>query len=131
MPNTLIEYTANLEAEADIPGAIGKLAALMRDNGAVFPVAGIRIRAARYDDYAVGDGDPENGFVVVTYKIAAGRSPDVKKAFFDQAFELLMDHFRDLHARRPFALAAYVEEIPEGTGYRWNSMRERPKTAAG
>jgi 5-carboxymethyl-2-hydroxymuconate isomerase len=127
MPNTLIEYTANLANEADIPGVMEKLAAKMREASDVFPVAGIRIRAVAYDDYVVGDGDPANGFVVVTYRIAAGRPPEVKKAFFDGCFELLKDHFRDLHARRPFALAAYVEEISEGTGYRWNSMKERPK----
>ncbi|HTI67939.1 MAG TPA: 5-carboxymethyl-2-hydroxymuconate Delta-isomerase [Caulobacteraceae bacterium] len=125
MPNAVLEYSANLAAEADISALVKALGARFRESGDVFPVGGVRIRAIGYDDYEVGDGSPENGFVVLTCKIAVGRPEAVKKAFFDDVFELVKAHFAALYARRPLSLTLYVEEIPEGTSYKHNNLHAR------
>ena len=78
----------------------------------------------------VGDGDAANGFVVLTCKIAQGRSPETKKAFFDDVFEVLKAHFAALYARQPLSISLYVEEIPEGTSYKHNNLHARLKSGA-
>ena len=130
MPNAVLEYSNNLAPEADIPGLVRALGARFRQGGDVFPVGGIRIRAIGYDDYEVGDGAPENGFVVLTCKIAEGRSPETKKAFFDDVFELMKAHFAALFARQPLSITLYIEEIPDGTSYKHNNLHARPKSGA-
>ena len=129
MPNAILEYSSNLAAEADIPRLVKTLGARFRQSGDVFPVGGVRIRAIGYDDYEVGDGSPDNGFVVLTCKIAVGRPEDVKKAFFDDVFELVKAHFAELFARRPLSLTLYIEEIPDGTSYKHNNLHKKTNLA--
>ena len=130
MPNAVLEYSNNLAREAQIPALLDALGTRFRQGGDVFPVGGIRIRAIGYDDYVVGDGDAANGFVVLTCKIAQGRSPETKKAFFDDVFEVLKAHFAALYARQPLSISLYVEEIPEGTSYKHNNLHARLKSGA-
>ena len=125
MPNAVLEYSNNLAPAADIPALVKALGTRFRQGGDVFPVGGVRVRAIGYDDYDVGDGSLENGFVVLTCKIAVGRPEAVRKAFFDDVFELLKAHFADLYARRPMSLTLYVEEIPEGTSYKHNNLHKK------
>ena len=56
MPHFIVEYTANLEAEGDLPGLLGKINQAMIHHGGVFPIGGIRSRAIRLDCYRMADG---------------------------------------------------------------------------
>jgi 5-carboxymethyl-2-hydroxymuconate isomerase len=125
MPNAVLEYSNNLRSEADIPRLVKALGDQFREGSDVFPTGGIRVRAIGYDDYDVGDGDPANGFVVLTCKIGVGRPAEVRKAFFDATFKLMKAHFAELFAKRPLSITLYVEEIPEGTSYKHNNLHKR------
>ena len=45
MPHFVVEFTANLEAEGDIPGLLKKANDTLIAQGGVFPTGGIRSRA--------------------------------------------------------------------------------------
>ncbi|MYK28467.1 MAG: 5-carboxymethyl-2-hydroxymuconate isomerase, partial [Gammaproteobacteria bacterium] len=73
MPHLVVEYSANLESRLELEALMAKL----RDvavAGGVFPLAGIRVRAARRDRYLIADGDPAHGFVHVMARIGEGRA---------------------------------------------------------
>ena len=63
--------------------------------------------------------------MVLTCRIASGRAPEVKKAFFDDVFELLKAHLADLYAQRPLSITLYIEEIPDGSSYKHNNLHAR------
>ena len=56
MPHVIIEYTANVEADARIPELMRVLNAVLIDHADVFPTGGIRTRALRLDQYRMADG---------------------------------------------------------------------------
>jgi 5-carboxymethyl-2-hydroxymuconate isomerase len=129
MPHAIVEYSQNVAADGDIPSLLEKLAAALRNSDGVFPIGGIRVRAQRYDEYVVADGQPDNAFVVVTFKIAAGREPAFKHSFFAATFELIKAHFARLYETRPLSLAMYVEELNEQQSYKHNNLHARLRKA--
>jgi 5-carboxymethyl-2-hydroxymuconate isomerase len=127
MAHAVVEWTSNLEGEADIRGLLELIAAAMRNSGGVFPWGGIRVRAIRLDDYVIADGKADDAFVNVTVKMAAGRSAEFKKAFFTDLFEQIKTHFAELYARRHLALSLYVEETDEAGSFKYNNIHKRFK----
>ena len=94
MAHAVVEWTANLEGEADIHGLLELIAAAMRDSGGVFPWGGIRVRAIRLDDYVIADGKADDAFVNITVKMGAGRSAEFKREFFSALFEKIKSALR-------------------------------------
>jgi 5-carboxymethyl-2-hydroxymuconate isomerase len=127
VPHAIVEYSANLAPDGDIPSLLGSIAEAMRATNGVFPIGGIRVRAVRCDDYVIADGDPENAFVVVTFKIGPGRPEAFKAEFFPRAFEVLKAHFAEMYERRPLSLALYVEELDEAGSFKHNNIHQRLK----
>lgn len=126
MAHATVEWTANLEGEADIQGLLELIAAAMRDSG-IFPWGGIRVRAVRLDDYVIADGKEDDAFINITVKMGAGRSPDVKREFFSALFEKIKAHLAGLYARRYLALSLYVEEADEVGSFKHNNIHQRFK----
>lgn len=127
MAHAIVEWTSNLEGDADIPGLLDLIAAAMRDSGGVFPWGGIRVRAIKLDDYVIADGKADDAFVNITIKMGAGRSAEFKKAFFAGLFDQVKTHFADLYARRYLALSMYVEEADEAGSFKQNNLHSRFK----
>ena len=127
MAHAIVEWTSNLEGEADIRGLLELIAAAMRNSGGVFPWGGIRVRAIRLDDYVIADGKADDAFVNVTVKMGAGRSAEFKQAFFTDLFEQIKAHFAELYARRYLALSLYVEEADEAGSFKHNNIHKRFK----
>lgn len=127
MAHAVVEWTSNLEGEADIHGLLELIAAAMRNSGGVFPWGGIRVRAIRLDDYVIADGKADDAFVNVTVKMAAGRTAEFKKAFFTDLFEQIKVHFAELYDRRYLALSLYVEEADEAGSFKHNNIHKRFK----
>jgi 5-carboxymethyl-2-hydroxymuconate isomerase len=124
MPHIVVEYTDNLDGQADMPGLLQMIAARCLDTGGVLPIAGVRVRAIRLTEYVIGDGRPEYAFVNVTVKLARGRDPEFKQTFFGAMFEAIKIHLRNVSEARPLALSMYLEEIDEAGAYRQNGVRE-------
>ena len=127
MAHAIVEWTSNLEGEADIRGLLELIAAAMRNSGGVFPWGGIRVRAIRLDDYVIADGEADDAFVNVTVKMGAGRSAEFKQTFFTDLFEQIKTHFAELYARRYLALSLYVEEADEAGSFKHNNIHKRFK----
>jgi len=82
MPHLRIDYTANLDATADMGGLCQTLAAtllaLRHDDGSpLFPLAGTRVMAWPAPHFAVADGQPDRAFISLNLLITPGRSPAI------------------------------------------------------
>jgi 5-carboxymethyl-2-hydroxymuconate isomerase len=124
MAHVTIEWTANLEAQFDVTGLMGLVAAHMREqSGGVFPVGGIRVRAYRVDHYVIADGvGPDDAFINLDVKMGAGRSAEFRQRYFDALFAEIRTFLGDLPDRRPLALSLYVAEAE---GWKANTIHQR------
>ena len=62
MPHFIMEYSANLDEDLDIPELFRQLNETAIGTG-VFPIGGIRTRAIRCEHYRIAEGDPDNTFI--------------------------------------------------------------------
>lgn len=124
MPHVIIEYSANIEAELDLP----RLMELVRDaalgTGLYAPEA-LRIRCARRDHYLLADGDPRNGFLHVTYRIRKGRDDETRRAFGESQFLAIERYLKPLYESRPMAFNLEVHEVPD-LSYRTRTIGRGP-----
>ena len=123
MPHQIIEYSANLDAEF----AIDDLVRAMHDTAVkldCLPTGGIRTRAARRDHFLVADGHPDNAFINVTLRIAAGRTQEEKKAAGEALFGTLQTFVDALYRRRPMALSLEIQEIDPETRWKQGNIRD-------
>jgi 5-carboxymethyl-2-hydroxymuconate isomerase len=127
MPHIVIEYTANLGAQARIPALLKTVNQTMIAQDGVYPTGGIRSRALRLDQYRMADGAADDAFVHVTLKIGSGRSAAVKKQTCDALFDAIKAHFADLYEQRYLALSMEVVEFSETGSYKHNNVHSRFK----
>jgi 5-carboxymethyl-2-hydroxymuconate isomerase len=127
MPHFIVEYTANLEAEGDLPGLLQKINATMIAQGGVFPIGGIRSRAIRLDCYRMADGEADYAFVHATLKIGAGRDEATRKRAGDALFEVMKSHFAALYDKRYLALSMEIAEFSEAGTWKHNNVHARLK----
>ena len=123
MPHVIVEYTDNLDDQADIAGLLRLIAGRCADSGGVLPLAGVRVRAIRLTDYVIADGRPDYAFVNITVKLGKGRPAEFMRSFFGALFEAIQAHLADASAARPLALSMYLEEIDEDGAFRANGVR--------
>ena len=127
MPHFIVEYTANLEPEGDLPGLLQKINATMIAQGGVFPIGGIRSRAIRLDCYRMADGEADYAFVHATLKIGAGRDEATRKRAGDALFEVMKSHFAALYDKRYLALSMEIAEFSEAGTWKHNNVHTRFK----
>jgi 5-carboxymethyl-2-hydroxymuconate isomerase len=127
MPHFIVEYTANLEPEGDLPGLLQKINATMIAQGGVFPIGGIRSRAIRLDCYRMADGEADYAFVHATLKIGAGRDEATRKRAGDALFEVMKSHFAALYDKRYLALSMEIAEFSEAGTWKHNNVHARFK----
>lgn len=125
MPHFIVEYTDNIRADADIPGLLRKINAVLMAQDGVFPTGAIRSRAICLTDYFIADGTVDDAFVHATLKIGAGRDPTTKKKACDALFATITSHFAELYARRSLALSMELYEFDEGGTYKQNNIHAR------
>ena len=126
MPHLIVEYSANLESCIGVDALMVKL----RDAavaGGVFPLAGIRLRAARRERYLIADGDPAHGFVHVMARIGRGRAEAVRRAQAQALFDALCAHLEPLliDQGRGLALSLEMVEIDPVGSLKMNNLHER------
>lgn len=124
MPHLTIEYSANLDARADLDALCAALLETVLETG-LFEVGAVRVRALRADHYAIADRLPENAFVDLSFRIGKGRSADEKKrageAIFATASNLLAQLFETPH----FALSLEIREIDAELSWKKNAIHPR------
>ena len=85
MPHIIIEYSDNIEKYLKIDTLIKKVHTTAVDTG-IFPLGGLRVRAAKRESYEIADGHPDNGFVHVELKIGPGRDKKSKTSALKKIF---------------------------------------------
>ena len=123
MPHLIVEYSGNLEPELDVDALVCAIHETALATG-VFPVGGVRTRAQRCDHYRIADGHPDNRFVHLDIKIAAGRSLDVRKKAGDAIFKAVTDTLASLYAKYPLGISMEIMEINPDTSWKQNNLHE-------
>jgi 5-carboxymethyl-2-hydroxymuconate isomerase len=124
VPHLIIEYSANIEEELNLDALMFRL----RDSAVatgVFPLPGIRVRAARRDRFVIADGDPENAFVHLMVRIGHGRPPEARRQVADRLFEVLCDHLGEAATGRGLGLSLEIQEIDPVGSMKRNNLHER------
>ena len=123
MPHIVLDYSANLESDADIPG----LCAALRGAAAAcpaFPTAGIRVRAIRADHCAVADGNPENGYIDISVRLRGGRDLETRKRAAADLFDAARAHLAPVIAARRIALSLEMRDIDPALSPKLNTIRD-------
>lgn len=124
MPHFIMEYSANLDDDLNIPDLFEQLNKTAIATG-VFPIGGIRTRAVRCEHYRIADGDPENCFVYFTAKVGAGRDLDVLKAACDEIFATVTACLQPIFDRRHMSIGFEMSEIHPVLNYKKNNLHEK------
>jgi len=126
MPQFILEYTANIKADADIAALLKKVNdTIIGQDGGIFPPGGTRSRAIELNEYRMADGLADYAFVHVTFKIGSGRTEVQKKRVCDDLFEVMKVHFAPLFATRYLALSMELYEYNEQGTYKHNNVHAR------
>ncbi|MGH6625870.1 MAG: 5-carboxymethyl-2-hydroxymuconate Delta-isomerase [Burkholderiaceae bacterium] len=117
MPHLVIQYTANLDAEADMTALCRELAAVLvaqkdEQGQPLFPIGGTRVLAYPAPHYAVADGQRDYAFAYLNLRIAPGRPDALKKRAGDAILERAKGFFYSMFERRPIGLTLQIDESP-------------------
>jgi 5-carboxymethyl-2-hydroxymuconate isomerase len=123
MPHLIVEYSANLERDIDVPRLVAAIHAAALETG-VFPIGGIRTRSARRDVYAIADGHPDNAFIHVQARIGVGRTPEVRQKAAEHIFAALKAETAQALAKRPLGLTFEIVEIDSVGSLKHNNLHE-------
>lgn len=126
MPHFILEYSSNLSPELDVAALFKTLHRTAVDTG-VFPLAGIRFRGRRCDEYLVADGNPANAFVHLELKMGHGRTPEVRRDAGAKLFATLCEFLAPVFARRPLAISFDIGELHPELSYKKNNLHDRLK----
>ena len=123
MPHLIVEYSANLDAKVDIDGLLRELHEAAAASG-VFPLGGIRTRAARREHYHIADGHPDNAFVHVVARIRHGRPLDVRQRAGTLLFDTLCKCLETAYATTPLGISLEIQEIDPDVSYKQNNLHD-------
>ncbi|MDH4040258.1 MAG: 5-carboxymethyl-2-hydroxymuconate Delta-isomerase [Gammaproteobacteria bacterium] len=113
MAHFIYEYSANLPADQlDLPGLMEKMHTAAAASG-IFPLSGMRSRAIRCEDFRIGDGNPEHGFVNLSMKVGSGRDLETRMAMGRTLFDILIAHLQPILASRGLAISFEMRELEE------------------
>jgi len=124
MAHFILEYSANLAHEKL---ALAQLFAKLHQTAAatgLFPLAGLRSRAHRLDEYHVANGDPRFGFVHLNFRIGPGRSENEKTQVFTVLRDILNEHLNELYQSQAVAISFEITELPADLRHNHNNLRQ-------
>lgn len=122
MPHFQIEYSGNLEQVLDVTALCEHIRATAVEIG-TFPLAGVRVRAFRADHYAIADGDPKHGFVDISIRLRAGRTPEVKTDATQRIFDAAQAFLAPAIAQHSIALSLEMRDIDPALSPKTGSIR--------
>jgi 5-carboxymethyl-2-hydroxymuconate isomerase len=115
MPHIVVQYTANLDPEAQIGAlckALAEVIVAQRDGAGarVFPIGGTRVLAYPAQQFAVADGAPDRAFVYLNVRIAAGRERARVTAAGEAMMAVVRSHFAAIFASRAIGITLQIDE---------------------
>ena len=87
MAHAIVEYSANLEEKIDLKGLVDEIHDACIKTG-VFPLSGMRTRAARRETYKIADGNLDACFIHLQLKLGPGREEAIKKKSYGRNFRI-------------------------------------------
>ena len=123
MPHVTIEYSANVANWTSIEGLCDRLRREALATG-VFPMAGIRVRAVRCEEYSIANGSPEFGFVDILVRLGAGRSAEVRQEAVGRLFRAAENYLEVVLQEWPLALSIEMREIDPEMSLKTGSVRK-------
>jgi len=122
MPHIFVEYSANLEEHIDVAEMLQTLHDAAATHPSV-PLAGLRTRATRSEQYLIANGNSANMFVAVVARLNGdrGREPLIEiRDLLSEAIQVLLG---DLAQQRPVAISVEVQPIDAAMRVNENSIR--------
>ena len=115
MPHVTIQYTANLDPEANMPQLCATLAEVIlaqrdAEGKRLYPIGGTRVLAYPAQVYAVADGGADRAFCYLNVRIAPGRPKDRVQATGEALGEAVKAHFAAIFASRPVGITLQIDE---------------------
>lgn len=115
MPHLRIDYTANLEATADMDALCKTLAATLAalrhdDGGPLFPVAGTRVMAWPAPHFAVADGQSDRAFIYLNLLVTPGRSAAMIQRVGDALLASCKAHLAAVFEAHAVGLTLQIDE---------------------
>ncbi|MGZ8260320.1 MAG: 5-carboxymethyl-2-hydroxymuconate isomerase [Caldimonas sp.] len=115
MPHVVVQYTANLDPDANIGALCKSLAEVIvaqRDaaGARLFPIGGTRVLAYPAPDFAVADGAPDRAFVYLNVRLAAGRERARVVATGEALMAVVRNHFASIFASRAIGITLQIDE---------------------
>jgi 5-carboxymethyl-2-hydroxymuconate isomerase len=129
MPHFTIEYSANLDKRVDI-GAVVELVRKAAVETGIFPIGGIRVRAIKCEHYAIGDGNPQLGFLAMVLRLGEGRDLPARKKAGEHIFKALSAHLDPVFAGSKFALSFDMQINDKETSWKRNNIHDALKVEA-
>ena len=123
MPHIIVEYSSNLDARVDITSLVQKLHAAALETG-VFPIGGLRTRAARREAYVIADGNKDNAFIHVQVRLGHGRTAEVRQQAADHIFAALKSSTSADMAKNPLGLTLEMVEIDPVGASKHNNLHD-------
>ena len=123
MPHLTVEYSANVGDWTSIEGLCDRLRREAVATG-VFPMAGVRVRAVRCEDYSIADGSPEMGFVDIAVRLRAGRPLETRREVVGRLFGAAEDFLEEVLETRPLALSMEMRELGPELSLKTGTIRK-------
>jgi len=124
MAHLIIELSENVAGSLDV----GALCERMRGalvEAAIFPIAGIRVRAYCAQACAIADRHERNGFAAMTLVVGHGRTKADLAGAGDTVFAAAREVFADWLADAYFGLSLEIREIDPDLTWKANTIRPR------
>src|SRR4051794_17720525 len=117
MPHVVIQYTANLEAQVDMPALCREIADTLieqrdEEGRPLYPIGGTRVLAYAAESFAVGDSKGDYGFCYINIRIAAGRSDAKKKESGDAVLAKVQARFASAFEKKHVGVTLQIDESP-------------------
>ena len=126
MPHFTIEYSANLDRRVDMAAVVELVRKAAVETG-IFPIGGIRVRAVRCENYAIGDGNPQLGFLSMVLRLGEGRDLPARKKAGEHIFKALSAYLDPVFANSKFALSFDMQINDKETSWKRNNIHEALK----
>ena len=126
MPHVIVEYSANLEDRLDMAALCDHLRRTAVDIEAL-PTPGLRVRAFRADHVSIADGNPDHGFIDISLRLRAGRSPEVKEDIANRLFDAARAFTAQDMAQNSLALSLEIRDIDAALSPKTGSIRNHLK----
>jgi 5-carboxymethyl-2-hydroxymuconate isomerase len=126
MPHFTIEYSANLDKRVDMAAVVELVRKAAVETG-IFPIGGIRVRAVRCEHCAIGDGNPQLGFLAMVLRLGEGRDLPTRKKAGEHIFKALSAYLDPVFANSKFALSFDMQINDKETSWKRNNIHDALK----